>query len=69
MRYLTPEFIEAYESAGEEERQRMLRSILAAWDAEYQSLISCGVRPDDIWNIGARQIGEIIGTDGADECN
>jgi hypothetical protein len=69
MRYLTPEFIEAYECAGEDERQRMLRTILETWDAEYQSLISCGVRPDDIWNIGAGQIDAIDGTDEADECN
>jgi hypothetical protein len=61
--------MKAYECAGEDERKRMLRTILEAWDAEYQSLISFGVSSDDIWNIGARQIGEIIATDGADECN
>ena len=69
MRYLTPEFIKTYESADKDERKRMLRIILDAWDAEYQNLISCGVNPDAIWDIGNRQIAEIIGTEGRDEPN
>ncbi len=69
MRYITPQFSDAYERADEDERQKMLRAILEAWDAEYQNLINCGVTPDRIWNIGNRQIGEIIGNDGADEYN
>ena len=69
MRYITPKFIDAYESADRSERKRMLRGILEAWDLEYLNLINCGVTPDSIWKIGNRQIGEIIGTDGADEYN
>lgn len=69
MRYFTPDFIKAYESADKDERKRMLRTILDAWDFEYQSFISCGVSPDAIWDIGNRQIGEIIGTGGTDEPN
>lgn len=67
MQYITPEFIKAYESADKDERRRLLRTILEAWDYEYQNLISCGISPDTIWSIGTRQIGEIIGTDGAFE--
>ncbi len=66
MRFLTPDFIEAYESADKDERKRMLRTILDAWDSEYQNLIGCGVSPDTIWKIGIGQVGEIIGTDGPD---
>ena len=69
MRYITPDFIEAYESADKDERKRMLHSILELWDIEYQNLISSGVTPDTIWNIGIRQIGEIIGADGIGEYN
>jgi len=69
MRYLTPDFIKAYEGADKDDRKRMLRTVLEAWDFEYQNLISCGVSLDAIWNIGNRQIGEIIGTDGTDEPN
>ena len=69
MRYITPQFIDAYERTDNDERIKMLRTILDAWDAEYKNLINCGVTPDTIWNIGTRQIGEIIGTDGADEYN
>ena len=69
MLYLTPDLMRAYECADEDERKRMLRAILEAWDAEYQYLINCGVSPETIWDIGARQLGEIIGTDGADEYN
>ncbi len=61
MRYLTPDFIQAYERAGREERKRLLRSIIEVWDAEYQKLISCGVSPDTIWYAGTRQMGEIVG--------
>ncbi len=69
MRYITPEFINAYGNADKNERKRMLRRVLEAWDAEYQNLISIGVTPDTIWNIGKRQLGEIIGTDGIDGYN
>ncbi len=69
MRYITPQFIDAYGRADQDERQRMLRTILEAWDAEYQHFISCGVSPDTIWHIGTRQIGEIIGTDVLGEYN
>ena len=69
MRYITPQFIDAYVSADKDERKRMLRTILEAWDSEYQNLISCGISPDTIWDVGNRQIGEIIGTDGDDEYN
>jgi hypothetical protein len=44
----------------------MLHSILALWDSEYRNLISSGITPDTIWNMGIRQTGMIIGTDGAD---
>ena len=64
MRYLTPDFIKAYEIADRGKRQKMLRNILEAWDLEYQNLINRGVTPDTIWNIGIRQIGEIMGADG-----
>ncbi len=67
MRYITPDFIEAYEVADIEKRQKMLRTILETWDSEYQKLISGGVSPDTIWDIGIRQIGKIIGTDNAGE--
>ncbi len=69
MRYITPQFIDAYERADKDERKKMLHTILETWDDEYQNFINCGVAPDTIWNIGSRQIGEIIGTDGADEYN
>lgn len=69
MRYITPDFIKAYESADKDERKRMLRTILDAWDSEYQNLINCGVTPDTVWKIGNRQIGEIIGADGTGEYN
>jgi hypothetical protein len=69
MRYLTPDFIKAYECAERDERKKMLRTVFDAWDSEYQNLVSCGVSPDTIWDIGNRQIGEKIGTDGADEYN
>jgi hypothetical protein len=59
MRYLSPDFIKAYESADKDERKRMLRTILAAWDIEYQNLINCGVSPDTIWDVGNRQMGQI----------
>ena len=67
MRYITPDFIEEYEVADIEKRQKMLRTILETWDSEYQKLISGGVSPDTIWDIGIRQIGKIIGTDNAGE--
>ena len=69
MRYLTPDFIKAYESANQEARKRMLRTILETWDFEYQNVISCGVSPDTVWDIGNRPIGYKIGTDGTDEYN
>jgi hypothetical protein len=55
MRYITPDFIKAYEGADKKARKRMLRSILDAWDWEYQNLIGCGVSPDTIWVIGIGQ--------------
>lgn len=67
MRYLTPDFIDAYESADKDGRKKMLRTILDAWDSEYQSLIGCGVSPDTIWVIGIGQVGEITGTDETDD--
>ena len=69
MRYLTPQFIDTYERADKDERRKMLRTILAAWDAEYQKLIGSGVSPDTIWNIGTRPIGAILGSDGLGEYN
>jgi hypothetical protein len=69
MRYLTPDFIEAYKSAEKDGRKKMLRSILDAWDSEYQGLISRGVSPDIIWYYGIRQISKIIAADGADGYN
>ncbi len=69
MDYITPDFIKAYESANNIERKRMLHSILALWDLEYRNLISRGVTPDTIWNIGIGRIGMIIGADGADGDN
>ena len=69
MQYITPQFIEAYERADKDERKTMLRTILEAWDSEYRNLISCGVSPDTIWDIGTRQIGKIIATDRAYEYN
>lgn len=67
MRYITPDFIEAYEIADSDKRQKMLRSILETWDLEYLNLISSGITPDIIWDIGIGQIGAIIGADGAVE--
>ena len=67
MRYITPDFIKAYESADKDERKRMLRTILDVWDAEYRKLISWGVSPDTIWDAGNRQIGAIAGFDGPNE--
>jgi hypothetical protein len=66
MQYITPDFIKSYENADKIERKRMLHSILALWDSEYRNLISSGITPDTIWNMGIRQTGMIIGTDGAD---
>ena len=57
MRYLTPDFTKAYESANQEERKRMLCTIIEIGDFEYQNLMSCGVSPDTVWDIGNRQIG------------
>ena len=67
MRYITPDFIKAYESADKDERKRMLRTILDVWDAEYRNLISCGVSPDAIWDAGSRQIAAIAGFHGPNE--
>ena len=69
MRYITPDFIEAYENADKLERKRMLHTILDAWDLEYQNLIRRGVTPDTIWSVGIGQIGKIIANDGADGYN
>ena len=62
MSYLTPDFIEAYKSADMDQRKNMLRAILEVWDAEYHNLISSGVSPDTVWDIGNRQFSGIIGT-------
>ncbi len=66
MRYITPDFIKAYEIAESDERKNMLRTILDAWDIEYQNLISRGVSPDTIWDIGNRQLSGLIGPDALD---
>lgn len=62
MQYLSPDFIEAYKSAEVNQRKNMLRAVLEVWDAEYRSLISSGISPDTIWEIGNRQFSGIIGT-------
>ena len=41
MRYITPQFIDAYKRADKDERKKMLRTILETWDAEYQNFINC----------------------------
>ncbi len=69
MRYITPDFIKAYESADSDERKNMLRKILEAWDLEYQNVISHGVSPDTIWDIGNRYLSGQIGADAIDKYN
>ncbi len=69
MRYITPDFIEAYENADRDERKNMLRTILDAWDLEYQNVISRGVSPDTIWDIGNKYLSGLIGADIVDEYN
>ena len=69
MKYITPEFIEAYTRADVDERKKMLRTILEAWDTEYHNLIRSGVSPDTVWDLGNRQLGGTIGSSGVVQSN